>query len=110
MYRAAWRALAWRRGVAIFLLCGLLPACVALYVLAESEVLLPEVAALLAIVWVALAIAAVWWAGEFRCPRCSRRYAALGGGSSASVTRGLFEKICDNCKLAKFETGDSDGA
>ena len=54
--------------------------------------------------WLAAAIAAVWWAGEFRCPRCRRRYAALGHRKGdTNLTRGLFDKVCANCKLQKFE-------
>ena len=55
-------------------------------------------------VWLAAAIAAVWWAGEFRCPRCRRRYGALGHKKGdINLTRGIFDKICSNCKLRKFE-------
>ena len=57
-------------------------------------------------VWLAAALAAVWWQGEFRCPRCRRRYGALGSKSGdTNYTRGFFDKVCANCKLRKFEHG-----
>jgi hypothetical protein len=109
-YHIRWRAFALRRGLALVLLCSSIPVCIALYLLAESGVLPPEFACILAMIWLAFAIGAVWWTGQFRCPRCSRRYGALGQGKSVSLTWGLFDKICGNCQLAKFETGDSDSA
>ena len=57
-------------------------------------------------VWLTAAVAAVWWQGEFRCPRCRRRYGALGNRKGDSnYTRGFFDEICANCKLRKFENG-----
>jgi hypothetical protein len=54
--------------------------------------------------WLAAALTAIWWAGEFRCPRCRRRYAALGNArGDTNLTRGIFSKVCTNCKLSKFE-------
>jgi hypothetical protein len=53
--------------------------------------------------WLVAALAAVWWAGQFRCPKCCRRYAALGHRRRINLSRGLFDKVCSNCKLTKFE-------
>jgi len=104
LYGEKWQAFAFRHHLALFLLYGCIPACLALFVLSEFWLHQPELMACLMAVWLILMFASIWWAGEFRCPRCSRRYAALGGGRSISLTRGLFDKICPNCRLAKFET------
>jgi hypothetical protein len=62
-------------------------------------------------VWLMAACLAIWWAGEFRCPRCRRRYGALGSKTGIGVIwRGLFDKICHNCKLRKFEEFNAEGS
>ena len=102
-FHKEWQAFALRRILALFLLFGWIPECTGLFLLSRYWLHQPVLCLLLMGIWLALALLAVWWAGEFRCPRCRRRYAALGHKKTASVTRGLFDKICSNCKLTKFE-------
>jgi Flp pilus assembly protein TadB len=104
LYGDKWRAFALRHHLALFLLYGWLPACAAFFLVSRYWLHQPEIMAVLMAIWLVLLFATVWWAGQFRCPRCRRRYAALGSGRSVSFTRGLFDKICPNCHLAKFET------
>src|ERR1700722_2165726 len=105
-YHAEWKAFAFRRNLALILLAGWIPLCVALFELTGHPV-----ASLVAVgVWTGCALAAVWWAGEFRCPRCRRRYAALGYRKGSNLTRGMFDKVCSNCKLTKFEIGQRPAA
>ncbi len=103
LYFREWRRYAVRYYLALFLLCGWVPVCVGLFLLSRCWIHQPEVCLVIMVLWLPAAIGAVWWAGEFRCPRCQRRYAALGNGRHLKLTRGLFDKICSNCKLAKFE-------
>ncbi len=103
-YSSQWRAFAFRRGLALLLLSTWLPVSVACFEVSRRGLHRPLLFGGLICLWLVLALAAVWWAGEFRCPRCQRRYAALGhrkGG--VDLTRGLFDKVCANCKLTKFE-------
>ena len=103
-YSSQWRAFALRRGLALFLLYTWLPASIVFFEVSRHGLHQPLLFGELIFLWLALALAAAWWAGEFRCPRCQRRYAALGhrkGG--VDLTRGLFDKVCANCKLSKFE-------
>jgi hypothetical protein len=102
-FAASWREYAMRRNLALFLLVGWLPFCGGLFLLSRYWLHQPELFLALMVVWLLAAFAAAWWAGEFRCPRCRRRFAALGRGRSTNITRGLFDKICWNYKLAKFE-------
>lgn len=104
-YHAQWRAFAIRHGVALALLYSWIPAALAFFLAASRQRLAhPLLACALLSLWLFAALAATWWAGEFRCPRCQRRYAALGYGNKAmTLTRGLFDKVCANCKLTKFE-------
>jgi hypothetical protein len=106
IYQAEWHAFAVRHHLALFLLCSWIPACYGMFWLSRHYVHRP-VASLSAMgLWLACAFAAVWWAGEFRCPRCRRRYAALGyRKGDTNLTRGVFDKVCANCKLKKFENG-----
>ena len=101
---AHWRAFAFRRSLALFLLFGWAPLAATLFFLSRMFLHQPIVCLATMFAWLSAAIAAVWWAGEFRCPRCRRRYGAVGhrrGG--ANLTRGIFDTICSNCKLRKFE-------
>ncbi len=103
-YLAAWRAFALRHFLALFLFYGLIPACVAFFLLSRYWIHQPGLSIVAMVLWFFAMLAAIWRAGEFRCPRCRRRYAALGRDRSVSLTRGLFDKICSNCNLAKFES------
>ena len=102
-YRAQWRALARRRTTALILIWGWLPFCGALFLLSRYWTHQPVTSIVLMVVWFFLGMGAIWWTGEFRCPRCRRRYAALGREQAVNITRGLFDTVCYNCKLAKFE-------
>jgi hypothetical protein len=105
-YHAEWQAFAIRRNLALFLVYGWVPVCYGLFWVSRHYVHRP-VASLFAMgFWLACALAAVWWAGEFRCPRCRRRYGALGHRKGdTNLTRGMFDTVCANCKLKKFENG-----
>jgi hypothetical protein len=105
-YDKDWRKYAVRRNTAFFLLFGWIPACVTLFLLSRYWLHLPEFFLVIMLVWLVAALSAVWWAGQFRCPRCRRRFAALGHGRTVNITRGLFDKICSNCKMARFEQLD----
>jgi hypothetical protein len=102
-YHAAWRAFALRKNLAFALLLAWVPVCLALFFISRHGLHQPVLAVALMLLWLVAACGAVWWAGEFRCPRCRRRYAALGHGSSVKLTGGLFDQVCSNCKLTKFE-------
>ncbi len=103
-YRAAWRAYAVRRNLALFLLVVWLPVAVGLFEVSRSGWHQPIACLIIIFLWLIAALGAVWWAGEFRCPRCRRRYGALGNKKGdVNITRGLFDKVCANCKLRKFE-------
>ena len=106
-YHAAWKAFAMRRNLSFFLLFGWIPFCVALFYLSRYRLHQPILFMFLMGAWLVAALASVWWAGEFRCPRCRRRYGALGHKKTMNVTRGLFDKVCANCKLTKFEHPNS---
>jgi len=103
-YHRKWKAFGLRRTLALALLYGWLPLCGVLFLFSRYWIHQPIVSIALMLVWLCGLVAAVWWAGDFRCPRCSRRYAALGhGGRGIHLTRGLFDRICSNCRLTKFE-------
>ncbi len=102
-YVKEWRQFARRHHLALFLLYSWIPVCVFLFLLSRYWIHEPELCLAIMGLWLPAALAATWWAGQFRCPRCRRRYGALGHGRSVNITRGLFDKICSNCKLAKFE-------
>ncbi len=98
-YASQWRSYRLRRALALFFLYGLVPFGVAA-VLLPSPALMAGLAVLL---WLAAAGAAIWWAGQFRCPRCWRRFGALGSRKKLEMwSGGLFDEICHNCKLRKF--------
>ena len=104
-YQAQWRDLAVRRGLALSLLASWIPASIAFFEVSRHRWHQPLLFGGLIGLWLVLALAAVWWAGEFRCPRCRRRYAALGHRKGdLNLTRGLFDKVCANCKLTRFES------
>ncbi len=103
-YHREWKAFAMRRRLALFLLYGYLPVCFGLFALSRFWIHQPIACIAGMALWLGCATAATRWAGEFRCPRCRRRYGALGYRSGdTNLTRGLFDKECANCKLQKFE-------
>ena len=103
-YRAQWRAYALRRGLALFFVYAWVPVTVGLFLLSRLSLHEPVLSLVVIFVWLGTALALVYWAGEFRCPRCRRRYGALGHRKGdVNLTRGIFDKVCANCKLRKFE-------
>lgn len=103
-YHAQWRAFALRRNTALFLLYTWIPVTILLFELSRNGWHQPVLCLCLIFLWLVAALGAVWWAGEFRCPRCRRRYGALGNKKGdVNITRGIFDKVCANCKLRKFE-------
>ncbi len=103
-YRAQWRAFAVRRNFALFFLYTWLPVSVGLFLLSRMRIHQPIACSAIILVWMGAALGGVYWAGEFRCPRCRRRYGALGHRKGeTNVTRGIFDTVCANCKLRKFE-------
>jgi hypothetical protein len=103
-YHSEWKAFALRRYVALFLLYTWVPVCFGLFWLSRYYIHQPVACLTVMAVWLGCALSAVWWAGEFRCPRCRRRYGALGHRKGdTNITRGLWDKVCANCKLTKFE-------
>jgi len=103
-YHTEWSAFALRRNLAFFLLFGWAPVCVGLFWLSRLWIHQPIGSLIVMGIWLGCALAAVWWAGEFRCPRCRRRYAAVGHRrGDTNLTRGIFDEVCSNCKLRKFE-------
>lgn len=103
-YSKEWKAYAGRRNLGLFFLYGAIPFSVAAYLVSQlwlNEVLIGMA---LILVWWAVMCVAIWWAGEFRCPRCYRRFGALGSNKGLSTFwRGLFDKVCANCKLRRWE-------
>ena len=103
-YHREWKAFAVRRNLAFFSLFGWVPVCIGLFWLSRLWIHQPVASLIVMAVWLGCALVAVWWAGEFRCPRCRRRYGALGHRKGdTNLMRGLFDKACSNCKLRKFE-------
>jgi hypothetical protein len=103
-YHSAWRSYALRRNLALTLLSSWLPASFGLFYWSRHYAHRPLTALGIIGIWLGSAVAAVWWSGEFRCPRCRRRYGALGHRKGdTNFTRGLFDEVCANCKLARFE-------
>lgn len=102
-YPAKWRAFRMRRIVALTLLYGFVPACVALFLVSRMWLHQPFLSVAGMVGWAVAAGVAIWWTGEFRCPRCRRRYGALGHRRGVNFTYGLFDSVCSNCKLRKFE-------
>ncbi len=103
-YHRQWQAYSHRRTLALFFLYTSVPITVGLFWLSRLIIHQPEWSLLVIFLWLAAAVSLVWWTGEFRCPRCRRRYGALGHRKGdINVTRGIFDKICSNCKLRKYE-------
>ena len=103
-YHREWQAFAMRRNLALFMLYGWLPVCFGLFWLSRLWIHQPLASVAVMAIWLGGAFAAIWWAGEYRCPRCRRRYGALGHRKGdVNLTRGIFDKVCSNCKLRKFE-------
>jgi hypothetical protein len=105
-YHTAWKAYRLRRNLALFLLYSWLPVSFGLFYVSRHYVHHPIASMIGIFIWFGAALGAVWWSGEFRCPRCRRRYGALGHRKGdTNLTRGLFDEVCSNCKLRKFEHG-----
>jgi len=103
-FHQQWKAFALRRNLALFLLYGWAPVCVGLFWWSRLSIHRPFACLGVMATWLVCALAAIWWAGEFRCPRCRRRYGSLGHRKGdTNLTRGLFDRVCANCKLTKFE-------
>ncbi len=103
-YHRQWQAYSHRRTLALFFLYTWVPITVGLFWLSRLIIHQPEWSLLVIFLWLTAAVSLVWWTGEFRCPRCRRRYGALGHRKGdINVTRGIFDKICSNCKLRKYE-------
>jgi hypothetical protein len=103
-YHREWKAFAVRRGLALFFLFGFVPVCFGLFALSRFWIHQPIASLVGMAVWLGCLVASVWWAGEFRCPRCRRRYGAVGSRKGdTNLTRGLFDTECANCKLRRFE-------
>jgi hypothetical protein len=101
-YREARRRYLLRRRITLTLIYGFAPFCAGVYLLAPSFRWLVLVSIPLAGLWACVAWWAIWWSGQFRCPKCRRRYGSLA--SRAFLVRwshGLFEEVCPNCRLAK---------
>jgi hypothetical protein len=80
------------------------PVCFGLFAVSRYWLHLPALSLLLMVAWLGLAVGLTGWQGDFRCPRCNRRYGALGSRSGRiNWTRGIFDTVCANCKLRKFE-------
>lgn len=103
-YTAAWTRYGRRRALAIFMVFGCVPVVVGMFLLSRLVIHLPVLSLMVMAAWLAGTVAAVWWAGEFRCPRCRRRFGAQGSNKGVvTLWRGIFDKICGNCKIRKFE-------
>lgn len=110
-YHLRWRSYARRRRMALGALLAWLPVCFGLFAVLGYWLHLPALSLLLMAAWLGLAAGLVWWQGEFRCPRCNRRYGALGSRRGrTNWTRGIFDTVCANCKLRKFERVDGEAA
>ena len=103
-YHAQWRAFAARRNLALFFLYSWVPVCIALFWISRLGLHQPVLCLTMMLLWLFAALALVYRAGEFRCPRCRRRYGSLGHRKGdVNLTRGIFDTVCANCKLTKFE-------
>jgi Leu/Phe-tRNA-protein transferase len=97
-----------RRMLAMFMLFGAIPFTTGAFVVSRLWLEQPALCIAAVVLWWAAASAAVWWAGEFRCPRCRRRFGALGSHKGVQVVwRGLFDKVCSNCKLRRGESAQN---
>ena len=103
-YHHQWQLYRLRRNLAFFFIATWPAACIVLFRVSREWLHLPITALAIMLAWLGTAIGLVFWAQEFRCPRCRRRFAALGSRRGGlTVLRGLFDPICGNCKLRKFE-------
>ena len=103
-YHARWRAYRFRWWLAALLAVGWLPVAFGLFFESRHYWHTPFLSLTGIFLWLLAAVLAVWWQGEFRCPRCRRRYGALGNRKGdTNYSRGFFDSICANCKLRKFE-------
>ena len=104
-YASQWESYRQRRRLALVLLYGLVPCWIISFVVLDDLFHLEVLPLLLTAVWSAGACASFWWAGQFRCPRCCRRFGALGSkGFLGGLFFGVFDDICHNCKLRKSPT------
>ena len=103
-YHSQWQAYGLRHGFALFFMFTFIPVSIGLFLLSRHIIHQPVLCLIVMLVWLASTLGLVYWAGEFRCPRCRRRYGALGHRKGdVNLTRGIFDRICSNCKLRKFE-------
>ncbi len=106
-YASQWASYRHRRNVAFVLLFGFVPCWILCFTLLSEVFHFPELAILLAVAWTAGTGASLWWTGQSRCPRCWRRFGALGSkGQLDRLSFGLFDETCNNCKLRKFAESD----
>ncbi len=99
-----WTAFALRRNLALLFLSAWAPLSFGLFLVARYRDDLSLVSISVGVIWLTATLASIWWAGECRCPRCCRRFGALGSKKgSTNLTRGFFDSVCANCKLRKFE-------
>ncbi len=103
-YHRLWRAYRLRWWSAFLLVVSWTPVAGWLFYSSRHSWHQPLMCLTVIILWFVAAVASVWWQGEFRCPRCRRRYGALGTRKGrTNYTRGFYDRICANCKLRKFE-------
>lgn len=103
-FHQLWRQYALRRRSALIVLALWPVGCIVLFAVSGYWLHDTTVGLTTLLVWALLAIALVWYQGEFRCPGCHRRYGALGHKRGrTNWTRGIFDAACSNCKLRKFE-------
>jgi hypothetical protein len=102
-YPAQWRQYRLRRTLALASLMAWPAVCIGLFLLSRVRFHMPLLALVLMFAWLALTAGFIYWAGEFRCPRCCRRFGAQGNRRSHNYTRGLFDRACSNCRLRRYE-------
>ena len=96
-----------RRRITFALIIGFAPFAALAYVLAPNFRWVVLASVPVVGLWGCFAWWAIWWTGQFRCPRCRRRYGSLASRAFlVKWSRGLFEDVCPNCRLAK--AGESD--
>lgn len=108
-YRFEWRDYARRRFLARTLLFLWIPVVAGGFIASRFFLHVPLQMVSLMLVWTAATVAAIVAAGRFRCPRCRRRVGSLGRDAGPRVLwRGLFDKVCPNCYLHRFEQAGAD--
>jgi hypothetical protein len=106
-YAPQWRIYRQRRSLALFFLYAALPVFAVLFLTTQTSPHRPLLLTVVPLLWIAATYASIWWSGEFRCPRCWRRYGAIGSkGFVGLLFHGLFDDICHNCKLRKYTESD----